>query len=699
MTSASEVRAAMLAKLRLSRLDKVAARLGFEPLTGEQLVKRYPQLTRYPAAGFLLPYFDSAGKRTDFFRYRYLEQPALTGFDLLVQPNRKAIRYIQPAATDPCQYFAPLSNWAPILRDAAIPLFVTEGELKAACAVSMKIPTIGLGGVSNFQSATETFLPDLEQINWKDRAVYIVFDSDIHVNRHVLLAANRFGQQVLRRGAIPLIVRLDEMEYGTKTGLDDYLVAYGPQAFHKLVQEEAEELESSHWLHELNKRVIYVHNHSIFEVATGQRIKPDSFTRSVYSDWVYEEKIPATETKVAKIKTHHVATEWMQWAGRAKARAYVYVPGAERILPEGVNDWNGWGVATEYVKKGSVAPWTELLDHLFSDLERGNRRWVEQWFAYPLQNPGAKMPTAVLNWGRHHGTGKDLLALTLATIYGENAIKLKESDIDSSHNELFEHRQFISFEELSGGTNNRRIVGDRFKTLITQAYVNINPKFLRPYRIKDCINYYVTSNHSDPLYIEPEDRRWFVNQVTRPPITGDFYGRYMKHFGVGAYRDNPQPENSGALFHHLLTLDMAAFDITASAPVTAAKQALIVLSQNDSARWATMLRENPDSVLIYGDAPLNISLATEDDLWWLFTGKFTDEPRSRMRKVLSEAGITQVNKGRVIRKCGVWGSPHLYAVRNVLQLLEAKEKDLAATFNKERKTAPCPFDGPMKRRF
>jgi hypothetical protein len=414
---------------------------------------------------------------------------------------------------------------------------------------------------------------------------------------------------------------------------------------------------------------------------------------------VYEEKIPATDTEVAKTKKHHVAKEWLQWPGRSKAPAYVYEPGKARILPEGVNDWNGWGVAPEYVKKGSVALWNELLDHQFSNVSDAERRWVEQWFAYPLQNPGAKMPTAILNWGIVQGTGKDLLARTLGTIYGENAVMLKESDVDSSHNELFEHKQFITFEELSGGTNNRRVVGDSFKRLITQSRVNINPKFLRPYSIKDCINYYVTSNHSDPLYLEPTDRRWFVNQVTNGRVEGDFYERYMEHFGVGLYENAPKPENVGVLLYHFLNISLEGFDVTAPAPATNAKRALIALSTNDPALWAATLRDDPDSALLYDGAIVKISLATESDLLAIFKRRFPDENRSRMQRAIAEAGISQVNRGEQVRGCGDWGKPHLYAVRDRDALLNMKEKDLAKRFIQERQRVIVPFNQPIKGRF
>ena len=44
-------------------------------------------------------------------------------------------------------------------------------------------------------------------------------------------------------------------------------------------------------------------------------------------------------------------------------------------------------------------------------------KWLLQWMAYPLQNPGAKMGSAVVMHGPQ-GTGKSLIFTTLAEIYG-----------------------------------------------------------------------------------------------------------------------------------------------------------------------------------------------------------------------------------------------------------------------------------------
>jgi hypothetical protein len=668
-----EVKAAMVESLKESGLT--TQQMPCTPITHEQC-----SFSKYPAGGFVIPYSDINGKPTKFFRFRYVEQPS----GVFSKPPR----YVQPKGVKPEPYFSTSVPWSKVAAAIEEPIFITEGEKKAEKACRERFATIGLGGVFSFESKDETFIEALEAITWKDRRVYIVFDSDIHTNRNVVIAANRLARQLLRRGAIVLIIRLYSPD-GEKFALDDLLTQQGREAFQHYIDEEAEEFTDSRELHRLNEHVIYVHNHSIFEFNTGQRIRPNDFKNSVYSDWQYDVKQRDGDGDVTKTKTFKTAAKWLEWPGRAKAPAYVYEPGRELILPEGVNDWKGWGSEPRKYKKEELEYWHTMMLWLFGP---ENRKWAEQWFAYPLQHPGEKLTTAILNWGRHHGTGKDMSAAAIGRIYGSNWIKLKERDIDSTHNTLFEHKQFVTFEELSGGQTNRRVVGDVFKTLITQSHININPKFLPPYKIRDCVNYYVTSNHSDPLHLEPEDRRWFVNEVANRPKERAFY--------IEFHRQYVQPgDNSGALFQYLLDLDLDGFEPKGHAPVTQAKRNLIALSKSDPAEWASRLRDDPDSVLVYNGTPLPFSLMTEAELLSVFALKFGKEgKRSFLQRVLAEAGITKANKGYQVRNCGDWGDPHLYIVRDRENLEQAKEKALAERFVKEHRTAPQPFNS-LGRKF
>src|SRR5688500_8408214 len=258
----------MLSKIAASGLDQDdAKKLG---------LKAYPSDHELPlsikAAGFSIPYFEPNGKPNCFSRFRLLETPpASNGFASVAA---KPPKYLQAPKTEPGVYIPPYVDWKALLADPAVPLIVTEGELKAACASKRGFPTLGLGGVWSFRSKQHLFLPLLEKTTWAKRVVYVIYDSDAVANPQVLKAENTFSREILQRGAEPYIVRLKPLESGQKCGLDDYLVAHSDDDLTELMM-SASSWGPSHLLHEFNEEVLYVRDPGlVIRMATMPRIAP-----------------------------------------------------------------------------------------------------------------------------------------------------------------------------------------------------------------------------------------------------------------------------------------------------------------------------------------------------------------------------------------------------------------------------------------
>src|SRR5262249_33513101 len=144
-------------------------------------------------------------------------------------------------------YFPPGTIAA--LKDPSAPLVITEGEKKSAKADQEGFPCIGLSGVYGWQKRRPTdsagkkygereLIDDLAAITWEDRPVVIVFDSDAATNEDVLWAEWHLAQALIARGALVRVVRLPQGPAGedgkpAKVGLDDYLVAHGPDALRR----------------------------------------------------------------------------------------------------------------------------------------------------------------------------------------------------------------------------------------------------------------------------------------------------------------------------------------------------------------------------------------------------------------------------------------------------------------------------------
>jgi len=147
-TGAKALHAAMLSDLSRSGLDKDDAdKLQCKSILGSKLNGMLPGTT---LSGYVIPYFDINGKKSNFFRYRFLDQPL--DFKALAGKSR---RYTQPRGSSPQIYFPPLAPWHDIATVLTIDILVTEGEKKAASACKFGFPTLGPGGVWNFRSAKE----------------------------------------------------------------------------------------------------------------------------------------------------------------------------------------------------------------------------------------------------------------------------------------------------------------------------------------------------------------------------------------------------------------------------------------------------------------------------------------------------------------------------------------------------------------
>src|SRR5262249_49384313 len=146
-------------------------------------------------------------------------------------------KYLSPRGSGNHLYVPAILKPA-VLGDAAEPLYVTEGEKKAAKAVQEGLACIALAGVWSWRAKTESgetaAIPDLDRIAWDGRRVYIVFDSDLVENDQVAHAESALADELARRGADVFGVRLPAGIDGAKVGLDDYLIAHDVTTFRAL---------------------------------------------------------------------------------------------------------------------------------------------------------------------------------------------------------------------------------------------------------------------------------------------------------------------------------------------------------------------------------------------------------------------------------------------------------------------------------
>lgn len=659
-----------LAKTTKAMMDKLAQsgfglddvkKLQFKAYSTEQSKELGLSLT---AAGFEIPYFLPNGKKNCFSRFRLLEAPVVTGF---ASAAAKPPKYLQQAGTDPEIYLPPYVDWVEIQKTAEVPLIITEGELKAGCATKRTFPTIGLGGVWSFRIKKKniTFLPSLDAFIYKKRKVFIIFDSDALLNPQVLMAENHLARELLKRGAKVFIVRLPHGADGQKIGLDDYLEAHTDAEFKELMG-GGSEWGPTRELHELNEEVLYIRDPGlVMRLKTLQRMSPDAFVGHQYANRTFMREVQGP--KGPRREEVSTAREWIRWPARAEVEKAVYEPGQDRFTDGCLNVWPGWGCDAV---KGDIGPWKKLLSHLFAGFPI-ERRYFEQWLACPLQHPGLKMYVAAVVWGKAQGTGKSLIGNTMGRIYGKNFYELDKATLQDQNQTFWaENRQFILGDEVSA--DDKRGGSTYLLNLITREIATIKIKYVPIFSIRDCINWYLTSNKPDSFFMQDKDRRMFIHEVVGDPLDRSFYLDFLD------WRD--KRGGASALFYHLLNISLEGFDPHAPAMNTAAKREMQRLAKSGLGAWIADLKEYPDNVLRLDDMVLEWTLATTRDLLNLYDpNQRTGTTLNAFARELTSSGFKRFNQILLSNRQRV----ELWVVRHKLSVKNPAPRWLASQYEKE----------------
>jgi putative DNA primase/helicase len=154
----------------------------------------------------------------------------------------KIIKYESKKGSANRAYFPP--GFFVAVTDPSRMIVITEGEKKALSTAQNGFACIGLVGVWGFakkrarrETGTATgpryLIDDLEKLDWSDRHVAIVFDSDAATNQDIQQAEQELAGILQGRGALVQVVRLPQLGEG-KTGLDDFLVYHGTEGSKQL---------------------------------------------------------------------------------------------------------------------------------------------------------------------------------------------------------------------------------------------------------------------------------------------------------------------------------------------------------------------------------------------------------------------------------------------------------------------------------
>lgn len=237
------------------------------------------------------------------------------------------------------------------------------------------------------------------------------------------------------------------------------------------------------------------------------------------------------------------------------------------------NLFGGWPTVP---KAGICTKLLELLEYLCSN-EINDREvydWILKWLAYPIQNRGAKMHSAIVIHGPQ-GTGKSRFFEAYAKIFGPYGRVLGQEALEDKFNaDWAEKKLFILADEVLARQDMYHLK-NRLKGFITGDTIRVNPKNVAAHNEKNQMNIVFLSNERMPLALENDDRRHLVVWVP-PKLDDTFFTAVNDEIAAGGVE---------ALHHYLMELDLGDFKPWTRPPMTKAKQDLIDIGTSSEERF------------------------------------------------------------------------------------------------------------------
>lgn len=334
-----------------------------------------------------------------------------------------------------------------------------------------------------------------------------------------------------------------------------------------------------------------------------------------------------------------------------------------------LNTWRGW---PRQPQGGDCTIMLELLRHHCGGEKNADEiyHWMLCWMAWPLQNPGAKLASAIILQGPQGG-GKSTIWKALAWIYGDGdpsrnySVILDQKALQSDFNSDWESKTFVLAEEVVNSSDKWQLKNE-LKELVTGGRIRINRKFVDAFYQTNRINMVFLSNEDAPLPLDNDDRRHLV-LWTPPPPSDQFFDELYAEIDRGGY---------AAFYRYLLDYDCRDFHPKKRPPMTAAKGRLIDMSTPSEKRF---LRD-----WVQGDTDLPICPCVSMDLYAAYQRWCRQHGENRPRSSPQFLGALQNMHGWEKRKARFYATegatqtvmkPIVFPPSGILQAEGAGQRD------------------------
>lgn len=128
-----------------------------------------------------------------------------------------------------------------------------------------------------------------------------------------------------------------------------------------------------------------------------------------------------------------------------------------------------------------------------------------------LLNPTQILPVICL-FSQENNTGKSTFGNLLTWMFGDNAVQIGNSDMQSDFNDVYAGKLIAICEET---LLERKKDVERIKALSTSKQITVNPKGQRQYTIDFFCKFLFFSNNRRMIYVTKHDERFWIIQVPR----------------------------------------------------------------------------------------------------------------------------------------------------------------------------------------
>ena len=237
---------------------------------------------------------------------------------------------------------------------------------------------------------------------------------------------------------------------------------------------------------------------------------------------------------------------WLKNSNRRKYRGIIFDPTTTEHRDGYYNLWKG------FARKAIIGNCSKYWNHVKENICSNNEQaylYTRKWLAYIFQKPD-EVHTALVLCGSQ-GVGKNSFVEPLGVLLGAHYAPLSSiSELVSNFNFHLKNAVLIHANEALWGGNKKEI--GTVKAIITEQTCLIEGKGKDRIVLRNFKHVILSSNEDWPVHLDPDDRRFFVLNVSDAHKEDHIFFKSIKtELDSGGYE---------ALLYDLLNEDLADFD-------------------------------------------------------------------------------------------------------------------------------------------